>query len=566
MTTINDLSVASSVSSDDKFPIWQNANGVTRALPVSVLDGRYLTQADVASLAADAKVEMFISSILPNPLGLPTFVAGTTTSLTLDNQYYSAENIEPFFDASFQGPDQYSLIGYGLNFNTPIPVGVQMVYVRGGAARVIGAPSDGTVTTAKIVDGAVTESKISNSSVSDAKLEWGLTLRRNFSSIAQLRATNDTRFQSCFVTGYYNSLDGGGGPYEIDASDTTSSDNGGSIIVDALGRRWKLNTPPDWYVEQFGGGGIGGGADDAVYINKAIDALPLRGGTVRLRGKQYNIATTIQIGDGNGTNVPSTRSGIKLVGTGSGYGPQNPSSTTIQIIDTGASSPYLDKMLSINGSINDVQIEGIKFYGGGANGCLINTGIFMQASCGTRFTSVGIFQYKVVGLWILAGGAPTGNYNVSNEFHLVTAASTANGHIGLLMDGVYSVSNDTWLSSFYNCRFDTTSSLNATAGYLKFVDSINFHRCHFVGNNTAGVPLSGCVGVYFNAVGNNGFPSGIHFDFCSVLTTFVNETASDKIRVNTFTGYGTYDNETIPTHPKLIGYTDQGHPFNGWGT
>lgn len=158
MTTINDLSVASSVSSDDKFPIWQNANGVTRALPVSVLDGRYLTQDDVAQLAADAKVEMFISSILPNPTGLPTFVAGTTTSLTLANQYYSAENIEPFFDASFQGPDQYSLVGYGLNFTSPIPLGVQMVYIRGGAARIIGAPSDGTVTDSSAAPG----SKLSN--------------------------------------------------------------------------------------------------------------------------------------------------------------------------------------------------------------------------------------------------------------------------------------------------------------------------------------------------------------------------------------------------------------------
>lgn len=183
MTTINDLSVATSVSSDDKVPLWQNANGVTRALPISVLDGRYLTQEDVAALAADAKVETFISSILPNPGGLPTFVAGTTFSLTLANQYYSENNIEPFFDASFQGPDQYSLVGFGLTFNAPIPLGVQMVYVRGGAARIIGAPSDGTVgtsalkdsavTTPKLADDAVTANKLAAQSVADASLIAG---------------------------------------------------------------------------------------------------------------------------------------------------------------------------------------------------------------------------------------------------------------------------------------------------------------------------------------------------------------------------------------------------------
>jgi hypothetical protein len=134
------------------------------------------------------------------------------------------------------------------------------------------------------------------------------------------------------------------------------------------------------------------------------------------------------------------------------------------------------------------------------------------------------------------------------------------------MDGDYSVSNDTWLSSFYNCRFDTNSAINAYAGYFKFVDSCSFHRCHFVGNNTNGVGLSGCYGVYFNAVGNPGFPAGINFHFCSILSTFVNESVSEKIRTITFEGYGTFDNEALPTHPKLIGYTDAGVRFNGWGS
>jgi hypothetical protein len=170
MTTINDLSVASSVSSDDKLPLWQNANGVTRALPISVLDGRYVTQDNIAQLAADAKVETFVSSILPNPGGLPTFVAGTTFSLTLANQYYSADNIEVFFDGTFQGPDQYTLIGFGLTFISPIPLGVQNVYIRGGAARIIGAPSDDTVSTSSIKDGAVTTPKLADDAVTADKL------------------------------------------------------------------------------------------------------------------------------------------------------------------------------------------------------------------------------------------------------------------------------------------------------------------------------------------------------------------------------------------------------------
>lgn len=170
MTTINDLSVASSVSSDDKFPIWQNANGVTRGLPISVLDARYLTQDEVASLAASAVVEQFIGSTLPNPGNLPTFIAGTTFSLTLAHQFFSVDNIEVFFDGTFQGPDQYSLIGFGLTFISPIPVGVQNVYIRGGAVRVIGAPSDGAVSTLSLADGAVTTPKLADDAVTADKL------------------------------------------------------------------------------------------------------------------------------------------------------------------------------------------------------------------------------------------------------------------------------------------------------------------------------------------------------------------------------------------------------------
>lgn len=543
MTTINDLSVASSVSSDDKFPMWQNANGVTRALPVSVLDARYLSKGDVAALAADSKVEMFISSILPNPLGLPTFVAGTTTSLTLANQYYSASNIEPFFDASFQGPDQYSLIGYGLNFNAPIPLGVQMVYVRGGAARVIGAPSDGTVTDSSIASGSWVGNLLGNTVI----------VVRN--SIAQLRALDHTKQKAAFVTGYYNPFDGGGGPYFYDPTDTSSADNGGNIIVAADGARWKLQGPADWYVEQFGGGGIGGGSDDAVYTQNAINALPLRGGIVRMMGKQYNWATPVTIGNGNAGTVSSSRNGIQLIGQGGGFGTSSPPATNI------VATASMNAMLSVQGAISDVRLQGFKLYANLlASGCL-----YLAASSGTQIENVTGNQYLSFGMWWHGGAAPTGNYNINNQINNCFFASTSNNHNGLVMDGTYAVSNDTWLTSFNNCRFDTTSATGSNAGYFAFVDSITFTRCHFVGNNTGGVGMAGCYGVYFNAVGNNGFPSGINFQFCSILTTFVNET-TDTMRKCTFEGYGTYDNETIPTSPRLIGYTDQGHPFNGWGT
>jgi hypothetical protein len=43
---------------------------------------------------------------------------------------------------------------------------------------------------------------------------------------------------SFYVRGASNDLDGGAGIFRVKAGDTTSADNGGTILVDAIGRRW----------------------------------------------------------------------------------------------------------------------------------------------------------------------------------------------------------------------------------------------------------------------------------------------------------------------------------------
>ena len=59
------------------------------------------------------------------------FVAGTTTTLTLSQNYASAANLWIHFDAAFQGPDQYSLSGRTLTFTSAIPLGTSKVFVKG---------------------------------------------------------------------------------------------------------------------------------------------------------------------------------------------------------------------------------------------------------------------------------------------------------------------------------------------------------------------------------------------------------------------------------------------------
>jgi hypothetical protein len=82
-------------------------------------------------------------------------------------------------------------------------------------------------------------------------------------TIALLRA-NTTAFQLIEVEGYSSNLDGGEGSFWLNATDTTSSDNGGTIIVDAAGNRWYRQGRDQFInVKWFGATGNGGTDDTA---------------------------------------------------------------------------------------------------------------------------------------------------------------------------------------------------------------------------------------------------------------------------------------------------------------
>lgn len=94
---------------------------------------------------------------------------------------------------------------------------------------------------------------------------------RTVDSISALRLLSSARNQRAFVLGYYAKGDGGGGAYFVDVGDTTSVDNGGTIIVAADGSRWKLQVTDAVSIKQFGAVGDGVTHDHA-YINAALAA------------------------------------------------------------------------------------------------------------------------------------------------------------------------------------------------------------------------------------------------------------------------------------------------------
>lgn len=112
---------------------------------------------------------------------------------------------------------------------------------------------------------------------------------RNVDTIAALRVLASSRNQRAFVLGYYAKGDSGGGEYFVDPADTTSLDDGGSVIVAADGARWKLATIDHVNVHQFGARGVG--TDDTVAINNALKASP---DVKLLPGHVYGVSATLK--------------------------------------------------------------------------------------------------------------------------------------------------------------------------------------------------------------------------------------------------------------------------------
>jgi len=112
-------------------------------------------------------------------------------------------------------------------------------------------------------------------------------------SVTALKAIDKTRFTQAFLTGYYAAGDGGGGPFYLDAADTTSLDNGGTIFVASDGGRWKREYAGAINVKWFGAKGDGT-TDDTSTMQAAINFAGI-GGTVFAPKSVYKINGTLNL-------------------------------------------------------------------------------------------------------------------------------------------------------------------------------------------------------------------------------------------------------------------------------
>ncbi|MBE6633414.1 MAG: hypothetical protein E7620_03610 [Ruminococcaceae bacterium] len=368
-------------------------------------------------------------------------------------------------------------------------------------------------------------------------------------TMAELRALSVSGDAVIYLRGFHEIGDGGGGNFYWDA-ESKAPDNGGTVIKPDqggdTGRYIRVCEPTNRNVKWFGAVGSGK-KDDTAALQAAIDSLPQNGGTLVIPGGTYVVTSTLNIGNGDGGEKFSTMNGVKLVGQGAGF-----SVTGSSVPTTIVAGKAMPCVIRVNGRISDLVIQDLCISGNNA----AQIGLSMTATSGMTIRDVRIQQFSKIGMEIMGGDLPTGNYNIANRFETVQIVSSMNGTTALLIDGVYDAHNDTWLTVFNNCTFDTVATTDSYGAIFRFVDSISFYRCQFGGTG------EGSVGILFDALKNKNFPCGIAFYDCSVSSTQVLEDEDHQIRKNYFYGFCTSNGEEIPTHNRLIGITDTGKPFN----
>ena len=301
------------------------------------------------------------------------------------------------------------------------------------------------------------------------------------------------------------------GVFQYDSTDTTSTDNGGTIIVGADGRRWKRDYSGYLNAKWFGA--VGNGYDnDTTPIQNAINSVPSGGATVLLPYGSYLI-----------TEKLTQTKRVRLIGEGIGEQPGEVGMTRI----IKASSMNTDAIeLSVAGSV----IEQIEFYGNIGNA---GNGIYVHAGrC--ALSDVAVWNMGGIGirignsvdavncnLWsmhrVLVRGCGSHGIFIENNS---TGAADANSGLGSLIESSLNGGDGLRVGNAYWCVFNIiTTQLNVGYG-VNFTSLSKYNT--FIGGDTN---ESNVVGQVINSgLGNSFFgPMITGFTDSGTFTTIVGD-------------------------------------------
>ncbi len=419
------------------------------------------------------------------------------------------------------------------------------------------------------------------SGLTAASITWDSTTLANYltnntanvvTNVAALRALSHLTYTFAATRGYYAAGDNGQGFYYYDPNDTTSGDNGGTIIVASDGARWKLIYDIAPTVRQFGAKGDGT-TDDTARIQAAINTISV-GGSLYFPKGTYYIATGLVFGWGlsligleqaillGPTSGTTTMLATPPVGTGVFYTTHirnlefSVRSNYIALTLGNASSPderyIMDTVIencvftSVTNTsavaaylvflsdVIDVRMTNCSFYGATLNGLNgINNGLQLSGVSNCVFNSCN-FAYMNIAI---LQGSQGGQISQGNRFiacttnGCITTISSANTNSVMFSGGLFDnhkgpavISSNDLEISFVDCYFGSgyngadNLQFTVTAGSVNSAAQIvGCTFAQYVSTVHSMIIMNGLSGTYYN----DGLISGCTFSNGNNLGYFV---------------------------------------------
>lgn len=223
-------------------------------------------------------------------------------------------------------------------------------------------------------------------------------------SIAALKTLDKNKYTKALTAGYYAAGDGGGDAFYLDAADTTTADNGGTVIVATDGARWKSFTPKILNARRFGA--KADGSDDATALRNCFTAWEAASGTTGVAkmvvpAGQYRIGSTIDL---RTIFAAQSYAGLEL-----------DMDAGAMFHHTSALSPMIDFSTADGGGFSYCRFKFGQFGGGLVGG----TGLKIRNTADSKIeiASINAFDSGAAGVGLhFLTGTLTGNYN--NDIHI----------------------------------------------------------------------------------------------------------------------------------------------------
>lgn len=376
-------------------------------------------------------------------------------------------------------------------------------------------------------------------------------------NIASLRAQTTTTLTGTvvFVDGYFVGADGGEGIFWNNAADTSSADNGGTIIVDASSRRWYREASGAQKNIRWFGGNPSVADCTSAYV-AALASLTTNGGviffpkgvytflsspsytypattpfSVAINGEGQDV-TTLSFPSGSGFSFSASSPlhtvhlrnftcstsaaggstvGISLTNSvqGGDFGQNDVINVTFRGADGGALTDYWNTSLSVTGWGNFTHTSCV-FYGPTAG--LSGIGVSLQGVASGGFKYSLIHNFNSCSWFNLAEGLVYGTYvqgvtvsqcNFTNGTTDILIPAGAVGCVQLTITGSQFAGSGERiiLNGALASLLMSSNLIFVAANQIGLALNAIYGQVSIIGNNFSGMSVSGSFGINVNATG-----------------------------------------------------------------